>query len=72
MLFIGFWFLIQVLAGITELLIASPGGGVAWWAHVGGFIAGLILTPFIRQPVRNYRAYYADEGILGFNRRGLG
>jgi membrane associated rhomboid family serine protease len=71
-LFIGFWFLIQVLAGITELLIPSPGGGVAWWAHVGGFVAGLILIPFIQRSPQKYRAYYADEGILGFNTRGLG
>ena len=70
MLFIGFWFLIQVLQGITDLLVPSSAGGVAWWAHVGGFIVGLILIPFIQRPQQKYRAYYADEGILGFDTQG--
>ena len=55
MLFIGFWFLIQVLQGITDLLVPSSAGGVAWWAHVGGFacgaLMGLILPPQRRGPV---------------------
>lgn len=45
-LFLGFWFLIQVVSGIAE----HPGmGGVAWWAHVGGFGAGAISTVIMRQ-----------------------
>jgi membrane associated rhomboid family serine protease len=72
MLFIGLWFLIQVFLGITELLVPSSEGGVAWWAHVGGFTVGLILIPFIQRPQRKYRAYYADEGILGFDTQGRG
>lgn len=37
--FLGFWFLIQFInaAGST-----AGGGGIAWWAHIGGFIAGII------------------------------
>ena len=72
MLFIGFWFVIQVLQGITDLLVPSSAGGVAWWAHIGGFIVGLILIPFIQRPQQKYRAYYADEGILGFDMQGRG
>lgn len=34
--FLGFWFLLQFLSGTA----AGAGGGVAWWAHVGGFVAG--------------------------------
>lgn len=67
--FIGLWFLIQVFQGIADLF-SSTDGGVASWAHVGGFIAGLMLLPFIRQSHRNYRAYYGDEGVLGFNTQG--
>jgi membrane associated rhomboid family serine protease len=58
--FIGIWFLIQVFQGTIELLVPSSGSGVAWWAHIGGFIAGLLLIPFIRQSKQSYRAYYAD------------
>jgi membrane associated rhomboid family serine protease len=42
---IGFWFLLQLVsAGL-----ANPGQpGTAWWAHVGGFAAGLVLTPLLK------------------------
>ena len=38
--FAGLWFLTQVLQGTTALLAPSQGGGIAWWAHIGGFAAG--------------------------------
>ncbi len=36
--FLGLWFAYQFLYGT----IAAPGGGVAYWAHIGGFIAGML------------------------------
>lgn len=39
------WFGIQVLQGAWEVMQPSMGGGIAWWAHIGGFIAGLALLP---------------------------
>jgi membrane associated rhomboid family serine protease len=69
-LFAGFWFLTQVTSGVAELFMPSQGGGIAWWAHTGGFVAGAVLTPLLRQSPRAYRAYYADEGILGFGPSG--
>jgi membrane associated rhomboid family serine protease len=42
--FLGFWFLQQFLAGFFSALGPSQGGGVAWWAHVGGFVAGFTLV----------------------------
>jgi membrane associated rhomboid family serine protease len=47
---LGYWFLIQVLSGIPAL--ASSGGGVAFWAHVGGFLAGVVLVSWFRVPRR--------------------
>lgn len=42
--FIGIWFVIQFLSGALTLGRADAlSGGVAWWAHIGGFIAGMIL-----------------------------
>jgi len=64
--FAGLWFLMQVVQGAGEILMPSNGGGVAWWAHIGGFVAGFVLTPMIRRKQRTYRSYYPDEGILGF------
>jgi membrane associated rhomboid family serine protease len=44
---LGYWFLIQILGGLPALAGASS--GVAFWAHVGGFAAGVILVgPFHR------------------------
>ncbi|MDC3237117.1 rhomboid family intramembrane serine protease [bacterium] len=39
-IFLGFWFLMQFLNATGS----SAGSGIAWWAHIGGFIAGLILV----------------------------
>jgi len=45
--FIGFWFVLQFLQGAAQhVSVGSGGGGVAWWAHVGGFLAGLVLVRF--------------------------
>jgi len=70
LLFAGFWFLMQILQGTVEFLVPADGGGVAWWAHIGGFVAGLLLTPALRRPARSYRPYYSDEGIFGFTPNG--
>lgn len=43
MVYLGFWFVAQVLSGAIELAGAGAGAGIAWWAHVGGFVAGLVL-----------------------------
>jgi membrane associated rhomboid family serine protease len=40
------WFVIQLLQTSWEAMRPSMGGGVAWWAHIGGFIAGVVLLPF--------------------------
>ncbi|UCE85237.1 MAG: rhomboid family intramembrane serine protease [Deltaproteobacteria bacterium] len=44
---LGYWFLLQVLGGLPTL--AGSAAGVAFWAHVGGFAAGVVLVgPFHR------------------------
>ena len=50
LLLLGFWFVIQFLNGIVSLGI-SESGGVAWWAHIGGFIAGILII----KPMRRYK-----------------
>jgi membrane associated rhomboid family serine protease len=45
---LGYWFLLQFLAGINALG-ASASGGVAVWAHVGGFLLGMLLTALVRR-----------------------
>ncbi|MGD0144056.1 MAG: rhomboid family intramembrane serine protease [Rhizomicrobium sp.] len=42
---VGFWFVLQLISAA----ITDPGQpGIAWWAHVGGFAAGLVLTPILK------------------------
>jgi membrane associated rhomboid family serine protease len=53
--FLGFWFFIQFLNGINQLPVFEQNaisGGVAFWAHVMGFVAGLILVVFMKRPER--------------------
>ena len=46
---LGFWFILQVISGAGSL---GASGGVAWFAHIGGFVAGLVLVfPFRRRGV---------------------
>jgi membrane associated rhomboid family serine protease len=43
--FLGFWFLQQFLLGAADLNVrTAETGGVAWWAHIGGFLAGVALV----------------------------
>ncbi len=50
MIALGYWFLSQYLNGLLALATgALQVGGVAWWAHIGGFVAGLILGPIFRE-----------------------
>ena len=52
MLFLGLWFFLQLKSGA----MASAGSNIAWWAHIGGFLAGMILIKIF--PCRCKRSYY--------------
>ncbi len=60
--YLGIWFLIQVLSGLASLQSPASAsmGGVAWWAHIGGFLFGLLMAkPFCIG--RCHRQDYSDE-----------
>ena len=61
--FLGFWFLTNLLSGIGSLAAHTGAGGVAWWAHIGGFLVGLLWAlPLRRREARHsQRSYYADD-----------
>ncbi|HJO39166.1 MAG: rhomboid family intramembrane serine protease [Vicinamibacterales bacterium] len=48
--FLGIWFLMQLVAGLGSL--TPTGGGIAFWAHVAGFVAGGASIFFFRRPER--------------------
>jgi membrane associated rhomboid family serine protease len=52
--FLGIWFALQFFTGISSLAVASPqeAGGVAFWAHIGGFAAGVGLALLMPKPDR--------------------
>jgi len=66
--FVGIWFLAQVFQGVSGLFspLADIQGGIAWWAHIGGFVIGWLSIPLIRQGHNHYRPLQRDEGIHGF------
>jgi membrane associated rhomboid family serine protease len=56
-LMLGYWFLIQFLSGAATSIAetSQTTGGVAFWAHVGGFIAGILFIKLFPERPRRYR-----------------
>ncbi len=53
---LGLWIIFQLFYGLSELSVSGGGAGVAWFAHIGGFIGGIILIKMFRGRKRDY--YY--------------
>lgn len=50
--FLGIWFVQQAMSGVGALNASVEGGGVAWWAHIGGFAFGLAAGFYFRKKFR--------------------
>ena len=62
--FLGFWFVLQLFSGVGTMLMATqgaPAGGIAFWAHVAGFAAGVVLVFVFRRAERT-RVEWWDSG----------
>jgi membrane associated rhomboid family serine protease len=57
-LYLVLWFFIQLFGGTAALAGPEQVGGIAWWAHVGGFVSGMLLC---RLFVRRRRQWQPDE-----------
>jgi membrane associated rhomboid family serine protease len=55
LLYLGFWFLTQVFSGTESLARRGEASGIAFWAHVGGFVAGMLLCYAFKKKGRLYR-----------------
>jgi rhomboid family protein len=69
-LMLGYWFLLQILGGLPT--VGNEEGGVAFWAHAGGFITGAILVQLFKDPrlVAEHRALARNvEHGLGYRER---
>lgn len=53
-LFLGLWFGQQLIAGIGSLAKTADTAGVAWWAHIGGFAAGLIMGYYFKTQMNRW------------------
>ncbi len=49
---LGLWFVIQLFSGVGSLATMHQGGGVAFWAHIAGFITGMALIFVFKRPER--------------------
>lgn len=50
-IFLFLWFVTNLLSGVASLGVQAQ-GGVAWWAHIGGFVVGMMLSVFWRRTRR--------------------
>jgi membrane associated rhomboid family serine protease len=68
-LMLVFWFGTQVLTGLPQLSPMRPevSGGVAVWAHVGGFVAGVILVKFFENRALVRRRLAAGDARAAFD-----
>ncbi len=56
------WFILQFFNGVTALAVSTANaGGVAYWAHIGGFVAGLLLVGLFARRHPTYYRWHADE-----------
>ncbi len=69
-LMLGYWFLLQLVGGLPT--IGDEKGGVAFWAHAGGFLAGAVLILLFKDDglVAKHRAISRTVGGLGYRERG--
>jgi membrane associated rhomboid family serine protease len=64
--YLGIWLFSQLFSGTLSVAATSDVAGIAWWAHVGGFIAGMLLHFLFIRRGREYRLPSRDEyGIEG-------
>ena len=49
-LFVGIWFVTNLLFGLVAAPLLVMDASIAWEAHVGGFVVGLILFPLVDRP----------------------
>jgi membrane associated rhomboid family serine protease len=65
---LGYWFLVQLLSALV--MQGAPGGGVAFWAHCGGFVGGALLMYLFRDPALLARhPYHGWQPSSGAYRR---
>lgn len=65
MLVLGFWFVLQIFSGVGSLGSAANQGGVAFFAHIGGFITGLVLAKLFESMSQKTTSDVIEGEIIG-------
>ncbi|HLX84864.1 MAG TPA: rhomboid family intramembrane serine protease [Terriglobales bacterium] len=54
---LGYWFVVQFVSGTTTAIAetSQSSGGIAFWAHIGGFVAGVVMINLFRERSHRYR-----------------
>ena len=60
---LGFWFVLQLIDGLTSLGVAQGGGGVAFFAHIGGFAAGAVVARLVASTAGWRRGSATPRGV---------
>ena len=63
LVFLGLWFVLQFISGVGSIAAATggePAGGIAFWAHVAGFVAGVSGVLVFRRPERQRVEWWND------------
>jgi membrane associated rhomboid family serine protease len=59
--FLGIWFLMQLFSGVGSLGLEAADGGVAFWAHISGFAAGVVVGAACRARDARRRLYWGSR-----------
>ncbi len=61
-LFLILWFVFQFMSGAAEIAAHQETGGVAYWAHIGGFVVGIMLLWIMpKKPVPRYQRFFESD-----------
>ena len=62
--FLAIWFVMQLLSGVGSIASSTnePGGGIAFWAHIAGFAAGIGTVTVFRRPERQRVEWWSGDG----------
>ncbi|KAA0258973.1 rhomboid family intramembrane serine protease [Deferribacter autotrophicus] len=66
--FLGFWFFSQIISGTFTVIVNQNASGIAWWAHIGGFVFGMLFHKLFKKNNDYYRDYFPDELLYRYFR----
>ncbi len=61
---LGYWFVLQLFSGVGSIHSSADQGGVAFFAHIGGFISGIILAKVFGNTNRNRNLGYVEGQVV--------